>query len=88
MRRDSDGSELWIGGGGEAERGEPVYGPKDQVALTQMAALGLGGMKESKAVAADVARLVLGDKGALLIALIVCLAAVAWIFRTGYRLKT
>jgi amino acid transporter len=40
-----------------------------------LAALGLGGMKESKAVAADVVRIVLGDKGAVVIALIVCLAA-------------
>jgi amino acid transporter len=45
------------------------------VNVAYLAALGLGGMKESKAVAADVARLVLGDKGAVLIALIVCLAA-------------
>ena len=40
-----------------------------------LAALGLGGMKASKAVAADVMRLVAGDKGALLLALIVCVAA-------------
>jgi amino acid transporter len=45
------------------------------VNVAYLAALGLGGMKESKAVAADVTRLVLGDKGAVLIALIVCLAA-------------
>ena len=45
------------------------------VNLAYLAALGLGGMKESKAVAADVVRLVLGDKGAIVIALIVCLAA-------------
>jgi amino acid transporter len=40
-----------------------------------LAALGLGGMKESKAVAADVTRLVVGDKGAVLLSLIVCVAA-------------
>ena len=45
------------------------------VNVAYLAALGLGGMRESKAVAADVTRLVLGDKGAVLIALIVCLAA-------------
>jgi basic amino acid/polyamine antiporter, APA family len=45
------------------------------VNVAYLAALGLGGMKESKAVAADLTRLVLGDKGAVLIALIVCLAA-------------
>jgi amino acid transporter len=45
------------------------------VNLAYFTALGLGGMKESKAVAADLTRLVLGDKGAVLIALIVCLAA-------------
>ncbi len=40
-----------------------------------LAALGLGGMRESKAVAADVMRAVAGDKGAVALALIVCLAA-------------
>jgi amino acid transporter len=45
------------------------------VNVAYLAALGLGGMKESKAVAADVVRLVMGDKGAIVIALIVCLAA-------------
>jgi amino acid transporter len=45
------------------------------VNLGYLAALGLGGMRESKAVAADVVRLVAGDKGAVLLALIVCLAA-------------
>jgi basic amino acid/polyamine antiporter, APA family len=45
------------------------------VNVAYLAALGLGGMKESKAVAADLSRLALGDKGAVLIALIVCLAA-------------
>ena len=56
-------------------------------------ALGLAGIKESKAVAADVVRLVLGEKGAIVIALVVCLAALttmnAAIFtgaRTSYAL--
>ena len=49
------------------------------VNLGYLAALGLGGMKESKAVAADVVRLVAGDKGAVLLALIVCLAALTTI---------
>jgi amino acid transporter len=44
------------------------------VNVAYLTALGLGGMKESKAVAADLTRLALGDKGAVLIALIVCLA--------------
>jgi APA family basic amino acid/polyamine antiporter len=45
------------------------------VNVAYLAALGLGGIKDSKAVAADVVRMVMGDKGAVLIALIVCLAA-------------
>ena len=45
------------------------------VNIAYLAALGLGGMRESKAVAADVVRAVAGDKGALVLALIVCLAA-------------
>ena len=45
------------------------------VNVAYLAALGLGGVKESKAVAADVVRIVVGDKGVLVIALIVCLAA-------------
>jgi amino acid transporter len=45
------------------------------VNLGYLAALGLGGMRESKAVAADVVRLVAGDKGVILLAFIVCLAA-------------
>jgi amino acid transporter len=49
------------------------------VNLGYLAALGLDGMKESKAVAADVVRLVAGDKGAILLALIVCLAALTTI---------
>jgi basic amino acid/polyamine antiporter, APA family len=63
------------------------------VNLGYLAALGLGGMRESKAVAADVVRLVGGDKGVILLALIVCLAALttmnAAIFtgaRTSYAL--
>ena len=45
------------------------------VNLGYLAALGLGGMRESKAVAADVIRVVAGDKGAVLLAVIVCIAA-------------
>jgi amino acid transporter len=45
------------------------------VNLGYLAALGLGGMRESKAVAADLMRVVAGDKGAVLLALIVCIAA-------------
>jgi basic amino acid/polyamine antiporter, APA family len=58
-----------------------------------LAALGLEGMRSSKAVAADVMRAVTGDKGAVLLALIVCVAAAttmnAAIFtgaRTNYAL--
>ncbi|MGH8666207.1 MAG: APC family permease [Burkholderiales bacterium] len=40
-----------------------------------MAALGLGGMAESKAVAADVMRILTGDRGAVMLALIVCVSA-------------
>ena len=40
-----------------------------------LAALGLSGMKESKAVAADVMRLVAGDRSAVLLSLLVCVAA-------------
>jgi len=40
-----------------------------------LAALGLGGMRESKAIAADTMRVVAGEKGALLLALIVCVSA-------------
>src|SRR5438552_9428210 len=40
-----------------------------------LAALGPGGMRQSKAVDADLMRVVTGEKGALLLALIVCLAA-------------
>ena len=45
------------------------------VNVAYLAALGLGGMRASKAVAADVMRAATGDKGALLVAVIVCLAA-------------
>jgi basic amino acid/polyamine antiporter, APA family len=40
-----------------------------------VAALGLQGMRESKAVAVDVIRIVVGERGALLVALIVCAAS-------------
>ena len=40
-----------------------------------MAALGLGGMAKSNAVAADVMRILAGDKGAVALALIVCVSA-------------
>ncbi len=63
------------------------------VNLGYLAALGLGGMKDSKAVAADVVRAVAGDKGAFVVAIVVCLAALttinAAIFtgaRTSYAL--
>jgi basic amino acid/polyamine antiporter, APA family len=63
------------------------------VNLGYLAALGLGGMKESQAVAADVMRVVVGDRGAVALSLIVCVAALttmnAAIFtgaRTNYAL--
>jgi len=63
------------------------------VNLGYVAALGLQGMRESKAVAADVMRLVAGEKGALLLAFVVCVSALttinAAIFtgaRTSYAL--
>src|SRR5690606_11704175 len=40
-----------------------------------LAALGLGGMRESKAVAADLMRIVVGEKSAVLVSLLVCVAA-------------
>jgi amino acid transporter len=49
------------------------------VNLGYLAALGLGGMKESKAVAADVMRVAVGEKGVVLVAIIVCLAALTTI---------
>jgi amino acid transporter len=45
------------------------------VNLGYLAALGLGGMRDSRAVAADAMRLVAGEKGAVLVALIVCVSA-------------
>jgi amino acid transporter len=63
------------------------------VNLGYLAVLGLGGIRESKAVAADVMRVIAGDKGAVLIALIVCVSVIttinAAIFtgaRTSYAL--
>jgi basic amino acid/polyamine antiporter, APA family len=63
------------------------------VNLGYLAALGLGGMRESQAVAADLMRTAVGDKGAVALALIVCIAALttmnAAIFtgaRTSYAL--
>ena len=63
------------------------------VNIGYLAALGLGGLKASKAVAVDVVRAVAGEKGAVLVAIIVCLAALttinAAIFtgaRTSYAL--
>ena len=44
------------------------------VNLAYLASLGLGGMRESKAVASDLMRPLAGDTGAVLIALVVCLA--------------
>ncbi len=40
-----------------------------------LAALGLGGMKDSKAVAVDVMRLAAGESGAVVVAIVVCVAA-------------
>ena len=40
-----------------------------------LAALGIGGMKDSKAVAADVMRMIAGEKGAIMLAVIVCISA-------------
>jgi amino acid transporter len=45
------------------------------VNVAYVMALGLGGMRESKAVAADVMRLVAGEKGVVLLALVVCVSA-------------
>ena len=45
------------------------------VNLAYLAALGLGGMRESSAVAADAMRVVMGDKGALVVSLVVCVSA-------------
>jgi amino acid transporter len=63
------------------------------VNLAYLAVLGHGGVKESKAVAADMMRVIAGDKGALLLALLVCVSVLttmnAAIFtgaRTSYAL--
>jgi len=63
------------------------------VNIGYLAALGLAGVRDSKAVAVDVMRLALGDKGAVVIAIIVCVSALttinAAIFtgaRTNYAL--
>jgi amino acid transporter len=45
------------------------------VNFAYLTALGLGGVRASKAVAADVMRLVAGEKGVVLIALVVCISA-------------
>ena len=45
------------------------------VNLGYLVALGLGGMRESKAVAADVMRMVAGDTGVVVLALLVCVSA-------------
>ena len=63
------------------------------VNLAYLAVLGHGGVKESKAVAADVMRAIAGDKGAALLAILVCVSVLttmnAAIFtgaRTNYAL--
>jgi amino acid transporter len=45
------------------------------VNLAYLSTLGMGGVRESKAVAADVMRLLAGEKGVVLIALVVCVSA-------------
>ncbi|MSP95738.1 MAG: amino acid permease [Betaproteobacteria bacterium] len=45
------------------------------VNIGYLAALGLQGMKDSKAVAADVMRLIAGERGAIILAIIVCVSA-------------
>lgn len=45
------------------------------VNLGYYSALGLGGMKESKAIASDAMRLIAGERAALLLALVVCVSA-------------
>jgi APA family basic amino acid/polyamine antiporter len=49
------------------------------VNIGYLAALGLGGVKASKAVAVDVVRAVSGEKGAVVVAIIVCIAALTTI---------
>jgi APA family basic amino acid/polyamine antiporter len=63
------------------------------VNIGYLAALGLAGVRDSKAVAVDVMRLALGDKGAAVIAVIVCVSALTTInaavftgARTSYAL--
>ncbi len=46
------------------------------VNIGYLAALGINGMKDSKAVAADVMRMIAGEKGAILLAVIVCVSAI------------
>ena len=46
------------------------------VNVAYLSVLGLGGVRESKAVAADVMRVIAGDRGAILIALIVCVSVI------------
>ena len=45
------------------------------VNIGYLAALGISGMKDSKAVAADVMRMIAGKKGAMILAVIVCISA-------------
>lgn len=47
------------------------------ISFAYLNALGLGGLRESKAVGADLMRLAVGEKGALLLALVVCCAALS-----------
>jgi len=49
------------------------------VNVAYLAVLGHGGVRESKAVAADVMRVIAGEKGALLLALIVCVSVLTTI---------
>jgi APA family basic amino acid/polyamine antiporter len=63
------------------------------VNLGYLMALGLAGMRESKAVAADLMRVVVGDAGAMLLALVVCVSTLTTInaailtgARTNYAL--
>jgi len=45
------------------------------VNIGYLAALGMAGLKDSKAVAADVMRMIAGEKGAILLAVVVCVSA-------------
>lgn len=47
------------------------------IAWAYLQALGFGGLRESKAVGADLMRLVVGSKGAVLLALVVCFASLS-----------